>query len=122
MVNVGMFDPSDAPFGRSLPHPPKPLINYVPRGDRVVVKRLPRPEPAPGELISPKSQQKELNEGIVIAVGPGLRNRVTGEIDAIELEPGDHVLFVDFAGFDIEVDGVDYLSMRDEEIHGRRPK
>jgi chaperonin GroES len=95
-------------------------IKYEPRGDRVIVKRLPPPTPKEGEVFMPASQQKPLNEGIVVAVGPGARNRLTGLIDPIGLEPGDHVCFVDFAGFDIEVDGEAYLSMRDEEVHGRR--
>ena len=50
-------------------------INYRPRGDRVIVKRLEAPAQNPDEVFIPKSQQKPLNEGIVIAVGPGLRNR-----------------------------------------------
>ena len=100
---------------------PRPyLINYEPRGDRVIVSRLPPPEPVPGEVILPASQQKPLNEAIVISVGPGLRNRVTGKLDSIDLAPGDRICFVDYAGFDVEVDGKKYLSLRDEEIHGRR--
>ena len=99
---------------------PKTTINYEPRGDRVLVRRLPRPAPQEGEVIIPNSQQKELDEGIVVAVGPGLRNRVTWQIDPVDLEPGDHVCFGEFAGSDVEVDGQTYLSMRDDEIHGRR--
>lgn len=95
-------------------------INYEPRGDRVIVRRLPPPESKEGEVYIPASQQKPLDEGIVIAVGPGSRNRLTGQIDPINLEPGDHVCFGDFAGNDVEVDGETYLSMRDEEIHGKR--
>jgi len=99
----------------------KSTINYEPRGDRVVVRRLERPAPKPGEVIVPGSMQKQLDEGIVVAVGPGLRNRLTWQIDPVDIEPGDHVCFGDFAGSEIEVDGEKFLSMRDEEIHGRRP-
>lgn len=98
-----------------------PTLNYIPRGDRVLVLRKPLPVPVEGEVIIPKSHQKELNEGTVVAVGPGLRNRVTGKVDPIDdVEVGGTVLFVDFAGTEVEIDGVKYLSMRDEEIHGRR--
>jgi chaperonin GroES len=99
----------------------KTSIDYEPRGDRVVVRRLPRPAPKPGEVVIPNSQQKLLDEGIVVAVGPGLRNRLTWQIDPVDLEVGDHVCFGDFAGSEIKVDGEEYLSMRDEEIHGHRP-
>ena len=100
----------------------KSTIDYQPRQDRVVVKELPPPPPKPGEVIIPGSQAKPLNEGIVVAVGPGARNRLTGLIDEIDLEPGDHVCYADYAGSPITVDGVQYLSMRNEEIHGTRPK
>lgn len=99
-----------------------PKINYTPRGDRVIVRRLERPRRQEGEVLMPNSQQKPLDEGIVIAVGPGARNRVTGLIDPLELEAGDHVCFVDMAGSEIEVDGEKYLALRDEEVHGVRAK
>jgi chaperonin GroES len=95
-------------------------INYEPRGDRVIVKTLPPPEAKEGEVYVPRSQQKPLNEGTVVAVGPGTRNRMTGQIDPVELAVGDQVCYLDFAGSEIEVDGEKYLSLRDEEIHGRR--
>ena len=84
------------------------------------MKRLAPPAPKEGEVFVPASQQKPLDEGIVVAVGPGMRNRVTGQIDTIDLIEGDHICFVDYAGFDVTVDGDVYLSLRDEEVHGRR--
>jgi chaperonin GroES len=95
-------------------------INYKPRGDRVIVKQLEATEQAPGGMELPDSQQKPPNEGIVIAAGPGLRNRVTGYVDEIDLKPGDHVVFVEHAGYEIVIDGETYLQMRDEEIVGTR--
>lgn len=95
-------------------------MNYEPRGDRVIVKRLERGAQKPDTVFIPQSQQKPLDEGIVITVGPGVRNRVTGYIDSIDLEVGEHVCFLEFAGQEIEVDGEQYISLRDEEIHGRR--
>lgn len=120
---VGLYQVACAIYAKyfgAQPLSPDDTINYFPRGDRVIVKRLPAPLPKEGELILPTSQQKPLNEGIVIAVGPGARNRITGEVDEIDLCEGDHVCFLDYAGSIINVDGVDYLSLRDEEIHGER--
>ena len=98
-------------------------LKYRPRGDRVLVRRLERPErPQTEEAYAelPDSQQRPVFEGIVVAVGPGARNRVTGLIDPIDLKPGDHVCFVEHAGYEVEVDGETLLQMRDEEIHGQR--
>ena len=99
-----------------------PALPYEPRHDRVLVKQFAAPEqPAEGVFI-PQSQTAPPNEGIVIAVGLGLRNRVTGILDPVDLKPGDHVCFVEHAGYEVVVDGVSYLQMRDEEIVGRRSK
>lgn len=84
-------------------------FNYTPRGDRVIVKRLPRPEPEEGEMFTPDSQQKPLDEGEVIAVGA-----------VPDIHVGDHVCFLEYAGTTIEIDGQQYLSMRECEVHGVR--
>jgi chaperonin GroES len=109
------------PVRESISEESRSQLNYIPRGDRVVVKRSPRPEPKSGDMFIPDSQQKPLNAGTVIAVGPGARNPITGQIDAIvDLRPGDTVEFLDYAGSEIEIDGEAYLSMRESEIHGKR--
>lgn len=96
-------------------------LSYQPRGDRIIVRRHERSAPE-GGIMLPDSQQRPLNAGTVIAVGPGVRNSVTGRIDRIEdLAPGDTVEFLDYAGSTVEIDGEEYLCMRDCEIHGKRP-
>jgi len=96
-------------------------LSYQPRGDRIIVRRHERSAPE-GGIMLPDSQQRPLNAGTVIAVGPGARNSVTGRIDRIEdLAPGDTVEFLDYAGSTVEIDGEEYLCMRDCEIHGKRP-
>jgi chaperonin GroES len=99
----------------------KSSISYSPRGDRVIVKRTERERVEPTGITLPDSQQRPLNSGTVIAVGPGARNSVTGRIDPIEdLKVGDTVEFLDYAGTGIEIDGQEYLCMRENEIHGKR--
>jgi co-chaperonin GroES (HSP10) len=67
--------------------------------------------------------EKELNEGVVLAIGPGWRNPATGAVQPIaDLEVGQEVLFLDFAGSEITIDGEKLLSLKNEEIHGSRPK
>jgi chaperonin GroES len=96
-------------------------LSYQPRGDRIIVRRHERSAPE-GGIMLPDSQQRPLNAGTVIAIGPGARNSVTGRIDRIEdLAPGDTVEFLDYAGSTVEIDGEEYLCMRDCEIHGKRP-
>lgn len=100
-------------FLKSLPAVAEALglkINYTPRGDRAIVKRAARPEAIPGQMVVPNSQQKPLDEGIVVAVGPEIPDITVGQ----------HICFVEFAGTEVEIDGQVYLSMRDSEIHGVR--
>ena len=96
-------------------------LQYTPRGDRVVVRRFERPPAAPGSMAIPDSMQKQFDEGEVLAVGPGERNRFSGTVYPVEgLAVRDHVCFLEYAGTEIEVDGEKLLSLRDEEIHGVR--
>jgi chaperonin GroES len=85
-------------------------LSYTPRGDRVIVEQAQLPESPSEGLLVPKSQQKPLNEGTVIALGP----KVYG------LSVGQQVCFLEYAGSPIVIDGKEYVSMRDEEIHGVR--
>lgn len=87
-------------------------LDYLPRGDRVIVRRLPRPEPIPGDMVLPNSQQKPLDEGVVVGIGTSKK--------LADLEIKQHICFVEFAGTEVEIDGQVYLSMRDSEIHGVR--
>lgn len=87
-------------------------LTYIPRGDRVIVKRLPQPVSKPGETIIPGSQKKPLDEGTVVAVGPAK--------ELADIHTGQHVCFLEFAGAPVEIDGEQYLSLREQEIHGVR--
>jgi chaperonin GroES len=85
-------------------------LNYTPRGDRIIVKRAELPETPATGIVVPASQTKALDEGTVVAVGE--------QID--DLEVGDYVCFLEYAGTKVTIDGEEYLSMRDEEVHGVR--
>jgi chaperonin GroES len=100
---------------REVPSKSDSVISKGPRGDRVLVRRSQRPAPESGQVAMPDSQQKPLNCGTVVAVGPGLINRQTGERVSLDLEPGDIVEFCDFAQT-VDVEGEEMLLLRDEEI------
>jgi chaperonin GroES len=93
----------------SAPSSPNSL-NYTPRGDRIIVKRAELPETPATGIVVPASQTKALDEGTVVAVGESIE----------DLEVGDYVCFLEYAGTKVTIDGEEYLSMRDEEVHGVR--
>jgi chaperonin GroES len=70
-----------------------------------------------GGIIIPDSAKEKPAEGEIIAVGPGKLND-KGERAAMDVKPGDRVLFSKYGGTDVKIDGDDYLIMREDDILG----
>ena len=92
-------------------------MNIRPLNDRILVKRLEQEEKTAGGIIIPDSAKEKPAEGEVIAVGPGKMNDA-GERVAVDVKPGDKVLFSKYGGTDVKFDGQDYLIMREDDILG----
>ena len=88
-----------------------------PLNDRILVKRLEEEEKTAGGIIIPDSAKEKPAEGEIIAVGPGKLND-KGERTAMDVKPGDRVLFSKYGGTDVKIDGQDYLIMREDDILG----
>ena len=86
-----------------------------PLNDRVLVKRLESEEKTAGGLFIPDAAKEKPSKGEVIACGPGKLNE-KGERVAMEVKPGDIVLFAKYAGTEIKVNGADHIIMREEDI------
>lgn len=94
---------------------------FFPFYDRVLVRPIDPPKPAPGAIIVPDTAKEPPLEGEVLAVGPG-RIADTGHASyqvVSQAKVGDRILFGKFAGTEITLDGEDLKIMRDEEILGR---
>lgn len=85
--------------------------------DRVVVKRVEDKQDMHGVLYIPDSAKEKPQEGEVVAVGRGKRME-DGTIVALDVHPGDRILFGKYSGSDIKVDGQEYMIMREDEILG----
>lgn len=88
-----------------------------PLNDRVLVVRIEEKEKTPGGIIIPDTVKEKPQEGKVAAVGPGQRDE-NGKRIPLEVKQGDHILFGKYAGSEIEVDGVEHLMMREDDILG----
>ncbi len=86
-----------------------------PLGDRVVVERLAPQEKTSGGIVLPDTAKDKPREGTVIAAGPG-RLLDNGQLQPLEVHQGDRILFGSYAGNSVEVDGKEYLIMKEEEI------
>ncbi len=81
-------------------------LSYIHR----VVLPNPAEEKTAGGLIIPDTAKEKPLAGKVVAVGPG-----TSEVK-MEVKVGDQVLYGKYAGQEIQVDGVDYLIMKQNDI------
>lgn len=90
-------------------------MKLQPLNDRVLVKRLESEEKTAGGLFIPDAAKEKPSKGEVIACGPGKLND-KGERVAMEVKPGDIVLFAKYAGTEIKVNGADHIIMREEDI------
>ena len=93
------------------------MTKFRPLHDRVVVKRIDAEQKTAGGIIIPDTAKEKPQEGEVVAVGPGARNE-RGELVAIDLEPGDRVLFGKWSGTEVKLDGQELLIMKESDIMG----
>lgn len=90
-------------------------MNIRPTRDRVVVRRVEEEKTTASGLIIPDSATEKPSEGVVVAAGSG---RVTdnGETIALEVKVGDKILFGQYAGTEIKVEGESLLVMKEDDI------
>ena len=89
-------------------------VNLTPLHDRVIVRRIEEKESVKGGIIIPDSAKEKQQEGEVIAVGGGKREK--GELVPLDVKVGDRVLFGKYSGTEIKIDDEDLLILREEEI------
>lgn len=92
-------------------------MKFRPLHDRVVVKRVEEDTKTAGGIIIPDTAKEKPQQGEVIAVGPGARDE-QGKIVALEVKPGDRVLFGKWSGTEVKIDGEDLLIMKESDILG----
>ena len=88
-----------------------------PLGDRVLVKRIEEEEKSKGGIIIPDTAKEKPQEGRVIAVGAG-KTLDDGKLVPLEVKTGDEVLFSEYSGSDIKLDGEEHLILREADILG----
>lgn len=92
-------------------------MNVKPLGDRIVVERIEQDEKTAGGIIIPDTAKEKPKQGKVLAVGPGAKDE-SGKRIQMDLSVGDIVLFTQWAGSEIKLDGKDYLVMKESDVIG----
>ena len=95
----------------------KAKIRLQPMGERIVVQRVESESTTAGGIVLPDSAQEKPARGTVVAIGSG-KLLDDGSRAQSSLKEGDHVLFSSYAGETVEIDDVEYLLMREDDVLG----
>ena len=91
------------------------MTAFRPLHDRVLVKRLEAETQTASGLFVPESAKEKPQQAEVVAVGNGRRLK-SGEVRALEVKPGDRILFGKYSGDEVKLDGVEHLILREDDI------
>ena len=85
-------------------------IKIKPLADRVLIEPQEAEEKTASGIIIPDTAKEKPQKGSVRAVGPGTKD------EKMEVKVGDVVLYGKYSGTDLNVDGNDYLIMKQSDI------
>ena len=88
-----------------------------PLHDRVVIKRLDEERKTASGIVIPDTAAEKPDQGEVISVGKG-KTTDEGKIVALDVKPGDKVLFGKYSGQTVTVKGEELLVMKEDDIMG----
>jgi len=89
-------------------------INIRPLHDRVVIRRGEEETKTAGGILLPGSAAEKPSQGEVLAVGNG---QITDNgVRALDIKVGDKVLFGQYAGSTVKVNGEELLIMKESDI------
>lgn len=87
-------------------------VNFKPLADRVLIEPAPAEQTTASGIIIPDSAKEKPLKGTIIAVGSGKKD------EPLTVKVGDEVLYGQYSGTEIKVDGTNYLIMRESDIYG----
>jgi chaperonin GroES len=85
-------------------------VNVKPLADRVLVEPAAAETKTASGLFIPDSAKEKPQRGTIVAIGNGKKD------EPITVKVGDTVLYGKYSGTEINVDGKDYLIMRESDI------
>jgi len=86
-------------------------LNLKPLADRVVVEPAAAEQKTAGGIIIPDTAKEKPQKGTVVAVGSGKKD------EPMTVKVGDAVLYGRYSGTEVNVDGADYLIMKESDIY-----
>ena len=87
-------------------------VKFKPLADRVLVEPAPAEQKTASGIIIPDTAKEKPLRGTVVAAGSGKKD------EPMSVKVGDSVLYGQYAGTEIKIDGANYLIMRESDIYG----
>jgi chaperonin GroES len=91
------------------------FMDVRPLHDRIIVRRLAEGEQKSGAIIIPDTAKEKPQRGEVIAAGNG-KVKDDGTRIALDVKPGDQILFGKYTSQEVKLEGEEYLIMREDEV------
>ena len=92
-------------------------MKFRPLHDRILVERLEAETKTAGGIILPETSQEKPMQGKVLKVGKGYIGE-TGNITPLDVAEGDTIMFTQWAGTEVKIDGTDYLIIKESDVIG----
>jgi chaperonin GroES len=90
-------------------------VSIRPLGDKVLVKRMEAEARTAGGIVLPDSAKDKPKRGTIESVGDG-RMLETGKRHPPSVKKGDRILFTNYAGTEVKVDGEEFIIMDETDI------
>lgn len=87
-------------------------VKFTPLADRVLIEPAPAEEKTASGIIIPDTAKEKPLEGTVVAAGPGKAD------EPMTVKTGDKVIYGQYSGTEIKLDGTKYLIMRESDVYG----
>lgn len=89
-------------------------MRLVPLGDKIVLKQVEAEETTKSGIVLPGQAKEKPQEAEVIAVGLG--GVIEGKEVTMQVKSGDKVIYSKYAGTNVELDGVEYIVVKQSDI------
>lgn len=87
-------------------------ISFKPLADRVLIETAPAEEKTASGIFIPDTAKEKPLQGTVVAIGQGKKD------EPLTVKVNDQVIYGQYAGTEISLDGKKYLIMKESDIYG----
>ena len=89
-------------------------MKLVPLGDKIVLRQLEAEETTKSGIVIPGQAKEKPQEAEVVAVGPG--GIIDGKEVTMQVAVGDKVIYSKYAGTEVELEGTEYIIVKQNDI------